>query len=271
MSNYLIEDTTLTDIADAIRLKNGTSSPIYVRDFAYEIQTLHEKYTVSGKMCYGTILAELLNAGLHIDTSGATDLAGLFQKCTASYIDLNSIDTSSATTLEYMFDHCEELLEVYVDNFITHNVGSYDHMFNACYLLETIDVSSFYTGQADSMTAMFNGCRALYMIDGLDRFVTSSVTAMNNMFNGCQNLSTLDLSSFDTYHATNMTAMFKGCSSLQEITFGPDWKSTAGQTYTDQTTGTWTNSVTEVSYTGLQNLLVAGRTLGAIEGTWTKS
>ncbi len=40
MSNYLIQDSTLTDIADAIRAKSGSQATIDVADFATEIENL---------------------------------------------------------------------------------------------------------------------------------------------------------------------------------------------------------------------------------------
>ena len=40
MSKYSIDSTTLTSIADAVRLKNGTSSPIVVSDLATKIREI---------------------------------------------------------------------------------------------------------------------------------------------------------------------------------------------------------------------------------------
>ena len=41
---------------------------------------------------------------------------------------------------------------------------------------------------------------------------------MNGMFYGCSNLTSLDLSNFDTSNVTNMTYMFRGCVNLKTIT-----------------------------------------------------
>ena len=37
---------------------------------------------------------------------------------------------------------------------------------------------------------------------------------MGNMFSWCNNLTTLDISNFDTSNVTAMVSMFSGCSSL---------------------------------------------------------
>lgn len=44
---------------------------------------------------------------------------------------------------------------------------------------------------------------------------------MYGMFQGLINLTTLDLSSFDTTNVTNMNNMFANTTNLQSITFGP--------------------------------------------------
>ena len=54
MSNYMITDTTLTSIADAIRSKTGGSSPILVEDFANEIDGISGGgITVNGESLSG--------------------------------------------------------------------------------------------------------------------------------------------------------------------------------------------------------------------------
>ena len=40
MANYLVTDTELTAIADAIREKKGASSPIAFTDFADEVESI---------------------------------------------------------------------------------------------------------------------------------------------------------------------------------------------------------------------------------------
>lgn len=44
MAEYLIEDSTLEDIADSIRAKDGTSADIQVSDYAQRINNLSSDY-----------------------------------------------------------------------------------------------------------------------------------------------------------------------------------------------------------------------------------
>ena len=48
-------------------------------------------------------------------------------------------------------------------------------------------------------------------------FKGSKVTNMSETFRDCNNLTSLDLSNFDTSNVTNMSQMFYGCTSLKTI------------------------------------------------------
>lgn len=79
-------------------------------------------------------------------------------------------------------------------------------------------------GNVTSTKAMFWDCRNLTSID-LSGFDTSNVTDMRWMFNECYKLTTLDLSSFDTSKVKYMCAMFWGCNNLTTIKGVIDMKS----------------------------------------------
>ena len=79
-------------------------------------------------------------------------------------------------------------------------------------------------GNITSTKLMFAVCRDLTSID-LSSFDTSEVTTMGHMFNNCCNLTTLDLSSFDTSKVKHMCAMCWGCISLTTIKGIIDMKS----------------------------------------------
>ena len=66
------------------------------------------------------------------------------------------------------------------------------------------------------MYYMFFNLSNLTSID-LSNFDTSNVTVMQSMFAFCPNLTTIDLSGFDTSKVTNMSFMFYNCSNLTTI------------------------------------------------------
>ena len=68
----------------------------------------------------------------------------------------------------------------------------------------------------ESMISYFDGFYEMTSID-LSAFDTSEVTNMVGMFFGCGGLTSLDVRNFDTSEVTNMGAMFGGCSSLLSL------------------------------------------------------
>lgn len=63
---------------------------------------------------------------------------------------------------------------------------------------------------------MFYGCTNLTSVD-MSKFNTKNVTYMSSMFQDCSNVETLDLSSFDTTNVKYMQSMFNGCSRLTKV------------------------------------------------------
>ena len=59
MAEYLINDTTLEDIADSIRAKDGTSADIQVSDYAGRISNLSSDY--DGSRFFDLIIGEETN------------------------------------------------------------------------------------------------------------------------------------------------------------------------------------------------------------------
>ncbi|EAC5223364.1 BspA family leucine-rich repeat surface protein [Listeria monocytogenes] len=135
-----------------------------------------------------------------------------------SELDLSGLNTSFVTTMERMFEGCENLKILNLSNFDfdTSSVIDMDYMFTGCTNLEELDVSKFDTSSVTAMQMMFQNCKSLEKLN-LSSFDTSSVTRMNSMFEGCTSLEELDLSSFDTSSVGNMQVMFHGCTNLKVL------------------------------------------------------
>lgn len=71
-------------------------------------------------------------------------------------------------------------------------------------------------GNITNMQCMFAVCRDLTSID-LSSFDTSEVTNMGHMFEECNDLTKLDLSNFNTSKVTNMSGMFNSCFNLTTL------------------------------------------------------
>lgn len=74
----------------------------------------------------------------------------------------------------------------------------------------------YHIGEISSTDAMFYNCKNITSLD-LSNFDTSKVTSMSSMFSDCSNLASLDLSNFDTSKVTAMDGMFSGCNNLASL------------------------------------------------------
>ena len=84
-------------------------------------------------------------------------------------------------------------------------------------LKENKNIENLYTNECRNMAYMFYGCAQLTSLD-VSHFDTSNVTSMSNMFCYCRSLTSLNVSNFDIIKITNMQLMFGNCDSLQSIT-----------------------------------------------------
>ena len=69
---------------------------------------------------------------------------------------------------------------------------------------------------------MFEGCSNLTSLN-VSNFDTSKVTHMDYMFFNCSNLTRLDVSNFDTSKVTKMSAMFMNCTNIKNIIGLNNW------------------------------------------------
>jgi len=72
------------------------------------------------------------------------------------------------------------------------------------------------------MGSMFRECQNLTSIN-VSNFNTSNVSSMLSMFLNCESLISLDFRSFDTRKATNMNGIVSGCKKLKCVVFGKDF------------------------------------------------
>ena len=79
-------------------------------------------------------------------------------------------------------------------------------------LIDCLEINKNIT----DMSSFFYSCNNLTTFD-ISNFNTTKVTNMNNMFNSCNNLTTLDVSNWDTSNVTDMNNMFSWCDKLTTL------------------------------------------------------
>ena len=182
----------LTDVANSIRTKTGTTEQINAQDFSDKILSIQSESTLkklldTTKGCYF----------LFYNYKG-TSVDGLIQPN----------DTENVAYMNSMFSDCIALTTIPQLN--TSNVTSMYSMFNDCTSLTTIPLLD--TSKVTNMEYIFTQCIALTTIPQLN---TSNVTNMASMFWKCSELTTVP--ALDASKVTNMSGMFSGCTNLKSI------------------------------------------------------
>ena len=190
MAEYLIQDTTLTGIADAIREKTGGTDPVAVSDMAGKIAEIE----AGG----GNIDALIDRSITEISYSSATTIESyVFYSCS----ELTTANFPVATSIgSYAFQYCGALTTV--DFPVATSIGS--NAFQYCGKLTTVDfpVATSIGGSA------FYSCRSLITANFP---VTTSIES--NAFQNCGALTTVD---FPVATSIGSNA-FRSCSSLKSL------------------------------------------------------
>ena len=165
-----------------------------------------------------------------IVASNSTSMASMFEGCAdLEEVDLTNFNASSSSSLANMFRGCTSLSSLTLTGFTVNSTSPVDmaSMFRDCVSLTgTLDLSSFNTTQATDMSYMFCACRGLTGITFGSNFKTGNVTDMTCMFSSlataqeyppAMNLTSLNVSNFDTSKVTSMRQMFYLCYNLTTL------------------------------------------------------
>ena len=202
----------LTDVADAIREKKGTTDTILASNFDTEIASIEG----------GVDINEYLSDTI---TNGNNSLGGW----TKTIKKMRSPLTVEGTSAEYMFYNCPVNELPQLD---TSNVTNMSHMFTICANLTTIP--QINTSNVTNMDYMFSGCTNLTTIPQLD---TSNVTDMSNMFSGCRKITTIP--QLNGEKLINVYRNFYSCTSLENfnglINLGQEFSTSQNANYYNYT------------------------------------
>ena len=127
-----------------------------------------------------------------------------------------SVNTVSSTSNSDYYTYTQYLTKVKQFG----ELGAQQYGFAQCKNLTEVSGDNLVTNRTfektTSMSYMFYNCSNLTSLD-VSRFDTSNVTNMSYMFYNCSNLTSLDVSGFDTSKVTNMRYMFYNCSKLTSL------------------------------------------------------
>lgn len=188
-------DGYFTDIADAIRFKNGAAAQYTPAQMPSAIKAIVSNKTPiknASSLFYFGENWPYFN-GFDFTTGDLENCEKMFHQC--------FIIGSSVTSLD-------------LSDWDVSNVVRFNEMFSECHTLETIDLSNWDTSTAWTMEEMFSGCFNLRTIIGIEDFDFSSFVAGSNgtldgMFKECQSLQTLDLSNWNVDNVGGFYSMFE--------------------------------------------------------------
>ena len=153
----------------------------------------------------------------YLNTSEVTNMEYMFYNLTKiTELDVSHFDTRNVTNMYGTLGYIPKVTKLDVSHFDTRNVTNMRAMFynTGC---SQLDVSNFNTSKVQNMTKMFAYCKKLKSINFGNNFSTVNVENMFKMFDHCYSLKSIDLSSFNTGNVVDMGSMFENCSGLEAI------------------------------------------------------
>ena len=184
----------LTDVAEAIRTKKGTSETIQASQFDTEIANLPSgsdlDWSAIGYDSTPQSIVDGYNYAKEIYDSWDSSVTSLDSKYSRNtklvYFPL--VDTSNITTMEYTFNYCTRLKEIALIN--TSNVTSLRGAFTLCNQLTYIPVLN--TSKLGTMKDAFNNVINLND-NALDNILQMCINATS--YTGTKTLSAIGISS----------------------------------------------------------------------------
>ena len=241
--------TLFSDIADAIRGKDGTSATIQASTFPARITAIPSggggtvNVSLSGDLSYtdynGVWDGVFTNNSINISLSDVTNLECAFESSNLQQITQlsgNIFRNNSISSLRSVFNGCKNLQSIGISG-LQSVTGSNNakgvNAFNQCNNLRTITMTNYVGSGAASMfsncyslrqlpfriqsgdtlnatyTLYKNGFSACYVLDEIDKLGVSASTFTSNVFTAFPNCCRLMKLTFDTNNGTVLTANWK--------------------------------------------------------------
>ena len=143
-------------------------------------------------------------------TNKVTNMKTLFGKCyNIKKINLNIFNTEQVKDMSYMFNQCNSLEEIVINNkiFKTDNVTNMVHMFSECNSLKEINTSEFNFQNVKFASYMFYNCKNLKSITLLNENINKNAN-ISHMFDGCSSIIEIFFNSFIVTEKEKIENMF---------------------------------------------------------------
>ena len=211
MANVLVEETSLSNIASAIREKNGGSATYKPGEMAAAISNLPTGGSNNGEDAFLTRSGSGDYVNDRIETLGG----GAFYQTNYSTITLSNVKVMDGASI-IRFNN--NLTELNLPALTTITCTYTEPSKSSTYGMQISNNASLTTLNLPNLTTISNSVAASFAYNSnlvnisLPSLTTSS---LNSTFEHCSSLETVDLSSLQSSSNAYMT--FRGCSSLQSV------------------------------------------------------
>jgi len=171
----------------------------------------------TGTMFYGCTKLKNIKGIETIDTSSMTSINWMFQNCSSlTSLDLSKWDISNLNGELYgPFSGCSSLTNLNISTWDVSKIRMFDQLVYGTSSLSSVDIENWNMSSAESMVNMFTNS-GITSLD-LSKWDTSNVTNMDSTFREMHSLQTINLSGWNTEKVTNMSGMFLGTNALKEL------------------------------------------------------
>lgn len=230
----------LTDVADAIREKKGTSDTIQASDFDTEIENiqsgadLSEYFNTEITANNSTIILKKLPSEITVNDN-VTSLSNVSLDISAAHpikikfnnnitstrnlfynnksftsIDCSEMDMSNVTDAYGMFQQSRSITTLDLSNWDVRKLQNAAYMFSECTGLTSLNINNWQTSSLTNMNSMFKQLRLpIYNVNHLD---VTNVTNMNSIFYGAfyntGSATTIDIHDWNPTAVTDTSSMF---------------------------------------------------------------
>lgn len=153
----------------------------------------------------------VVNGDPYNDHSNRADPYSTLIPYSVGKLDLRGLDTSGITNMTGMF-YAAPITDLNVDGWDVSNVTTMHDMFYQS-SLSNLDLSSWHPTKTSDFSAMFNSMGSLVNLK-VDHLVTNAVTDLSGMFGYDSQLQNCDVSQWDTSNVTEMGSTFSGTINL---------------------------------------------------------
>lgn len=228
----------LTDVADAIREKKGTSESIQASDFDTEIESISgggdvseyfntEPESVTNSSSHSWIYTDYFKKlGDIIIPNNVTNLSYLCHNWLGDSAP-KIIFNNNVTNTNYIFKNNTYVKKLDVSGFNTSNFVNFIEIFSSCqFLTEIVGINNWNVSNAQRFTSLFENCARLERID-LSNWEAPSLNTTSRMFVMCSQLKFIDVRKLNFTNVTSYSNMFNGvpsdCLIIVKDQVNKDW------------------------------------------------